>query len=360
MPVRQTVVREVCREDPDEHIIEEAAAVVRRGGLVAFPTETVYGLGASALDAAAVARIFEAKERPVSDPVIVHLGSREELTRVARDPPPQAVSLAARFWPGPLTLILPKRREVPAEVTAGLDTVGVRMPAHPVALALIRASAVPIAAPSANRFAGPSPTRASHVLADLDGRIDMVLDAGAADIGVESTVLDLTVSQPAVRRTGGVTVEALKTVLPDLVVLERFVSRDEVQVSPGQLQRHYAPRAELTLYQGPPDRVVARLAADARRKAAAGVRVGVLAPEDDLMALAPLVAAQAAGGRIVSRAYGSRRETDRAAFELFAALRDLDAQGVDEILASAPAPVALGRAIRDRLVRAAEGRVISA
>jgi L-threonylcarbamoyladenylate synthase len=358
--LRSTRVCQVSREDPDRKIIDEAASVVRRGGLVAFPTETVYGLGASALDAAAVAAIFEAKGRPGGDPVIVHVGSREEVTRVARDPSAQALSLAARFWPGPLTLILPKRLEVPPEVTGGLDTVGVRVPAHPVALALIRASAVPIAAPSANRFSGPSPTRASHVIADLDGRIDFVLDAGPTDIGIESTVLDLTGPRPTVRRPGGVTVEQLMTVLPDLVVVERYMGRDEVQVSPGQLLRHYAPRAEVTLYQGPPHRVVAKLAADARAKAAAGVRVGVLAPEDDLMALAPLVAAQAAGGRIVSRAYGSRRETDRAARELFDALRDLDAQGVDEILASAPEPVHLGRAVRDRLTRAAEGRVISA
>ncbi len=358
LSLRRTRVRQVCREDPDPQIMDEAAAIVRRGGLVAFPTETVYGLGACALDAVAVAGIFEAKQRPASDPLIIHLGSAEELALVAREIPPQALTLAARFWPGPLTLILPKRPEVPAEVTAGLDTVGVRVPSHPVARALIHASGVPIAAPSANRFSRPSPTRASHVLADLDGRIDLVLDAGPSEIGVESTVLDLTASPATVRRPGGVTLEALRTVLPEVVVVERYAPQEAAQASPGQLLRHYAPQAPVTLYEGAPGRVVPKLAADARTKAAAGVRVGVLAPEDDVMALAPLVAAQAASGRVVTRAFGSRREPGRAAHELFEALRALDALGVDEILASSPDVTDLGWAVRDRLMRAAGGRII--
>jgi L-threonylcarbamoyladenylate synthase len=355
-----TLVRRVSADHPDPDIIGEAAAIIRRGGLVAFPTETVYGLGASALDARAVARLFEAKDRPPTDPLILHLSGADEIALVARDVPDTATTLAARFWPGPLTLILQKQPVIPPIVTAGLGTVGVRVPSHEVARALIAAAGMPIAAPSANRFSRPSPTRAEHVLADLDERIDMVLDAGPTRIGVESTVLDLTVSPPRVRRPGGVSLEALRGVLPDVTVVERYGPESRADVSPGQFLRHYAPRARVTLYEGTPERVVAKLAADVRARTAAGVRIGVLAPEDDVLALAPLVAAMAATGRVVSQAYGSRGEPARAAHELFAALRSVDAADVDEILAVAPEATHLGRAIRDRLLRAAEGRVCSA
>jgi L-threonylcarbamoyladenylate synthase len=358
--MRRTVVRHVTREKPEPDVIDEAAAIIRHGGLVAFPTETVYGLGASGLDAAAVSRIFEAKDRPPTDPLILHLRGSDQIALVAREVPPMAASLAARFWPGPLTLILPKQSVVPSVVTAGLGTVGVRVAAHPVARALIAAAGVPIAAPSANRFSRPSPTRAEHVLADLDGRIDLVLDAGPTEIGVESTVLDVTTSPPRILRPGGVSVEMLREMLPDVTVVERYGSASRADVSPGQFLRHYAPRARVTLYEGTPERVVAKLAADVRARTAAGVRIGVLAPEDDVLALAPLVAAMAATGRVISQAYGSRGEPARAAHELFAALRTVDAADVDEILAVAPEATHLGRAIRDRLLRAAEGRVCCA
>ncbi|MEW6323541.1 MAG: L-threonylcarbamoyladenylate synthase [Acidobacteriota bacterium] len=356
----ETRVLAVDREHPDPAVIDEAAALVRRGGLVAFPTETVYGLGAHALDAAAVARVFAAKGRPSADPLIVHVGAADEVARVARAVPPLVATLAARFWPGPLTLILPKRAEVPGAVTAGLDTVAVRVPSHPVARALLAQAGVPIAAPSANRFARPSPTRAAHVLADLAGRIDLVLDAGPTDVGVESTVLDLTVWPPVVRRPGGVALEVLTEVVPDLRPDERYAAADVAQPSPGQSVRHYAPRARVTLYAGPADAALRRLAADARRRASAGTRVGVLAPEDDLAALAPDLAPLAAHGRVITQPYGARSDVPRAAHELFDALRTLDARGVDEILATAPLPEGLGRAIHDRLRRAAEGRVVSA
>ena len=344
---------------PDPAAIAEAARVLRAGGLVAFPTETVYGLGADALDAEAVAGIFRAKDRPSTDPLIVHVSSLADGARVAREVPDVARTLAARFWPGPLTLVLPKRPEVPSGVTAGLDTVAVRVPAHPVARALLEAAGVPVAAPSANRFSRPSPTRAAHVLADLDGRVDLVIDAGSTDIGVESTVLDLTVVPPVVRRPGGVTLEALHEWLPEARVAGRDVDGREAQVSPGQLLRHYAPRATLSCYDGEVPLVIARLALDVRALLGAGERVGVLAPEEDLLALAPLVAARAAGGRIVTQAYGARRDPRRAAHELFDALRTLDATGVTRILATLPGQDGIGRAVRDRLRRAAEGRVIT-
>lgn len=369
-----TRVLTVDRDAPDASVIAEAVAVWRAGGVVAFPTETVYGLGAYALDAVAVARIFTAKGRPSNDPLIVHVASMAEVTRVAAALPPLARALGERFWPGPLTLILPKRPDVPALVTAGLQTVGVRVPAHPVARALLEASGLPIAAPSANRFSRPSPTCAAHVLADLDGRVDLILDGGTTDVGVESTIVDLTVDPPLVRRPGGISLGALRAVVPDirgqtpvdrgqtpsmeLRTVDNAAAVEHMpQVAPGQLIRHYAPRAVLTLYEGQTDAVVTAIGTDARRLAAEGQRVGLLTPEEDLLALAPVIAAAAARGRVLGRAYGSRRDSARAAHELFASLRGLDGEQVDVILASAPADAEIGQAIRDRLFRAAEGRV---
>lgn len=357
-PSRETRVLEVDRDRPEPAAIEDAAAVLRAGGLVAFPTETVYGLGAHALDQGAVAALFQAKGRPSTDPVIVHLSGLEEIDLVARDVPDVVAALAARFWPGPLTIVLPKTVRVPLSITAGLDTVGVRVPAHSVAQALLRAARLPIAAPSANRFSRPSPTTAGHVLEDLRGAIDLVLDAGPTTIGVESTVLDLTVSPALVRRPGGVTVEALRELIPNVAVAARAVTGEQPQMAPGQLIRHYAPRARLTLFIAPSSGAVAEVvAARARALAGHGNRVGILAPEEDLMAIAPALVPLATAGRVRFANYGARRDVARAARELFDALRRLDAEGVDEILATSPEAEGLGLAIVDRLTRAAEGRV---
>jgi L-threonylcarbamoyladenylate synthase len=343
---------------PDLQAIREAAAVLRDGGLVAFPTETVYGLGANALNATAVARIFEAKGRPSTDPMIVHLASTDALEAVAQRVPPPAYELAHAFWPGALTLILQKRPTVPGIVTAGLETVGVRVPSHPIAHALLAAAAVPVAAPSANRFSHPSPTRAEHVVADLDGVVDLVIDGGATPIGVESTILDLTVVPPLVRRPGGVTLEALRRIVPDVCGVSEAVDAVHAQRAPGQLWRHYAPRANLTLYVGEVRQVAARMGSDIRTAAASGLRVGVLAPEEDLRALAPRLAAVGTSGRVVTMRCGSRSDREETARELFQALRALDAAGVDVMFASAPEGEGINAAILDRLTRAAEGRVI--
>jgi L-threonylcarbamoyladenylate synthase len=349
------------RIDPravDASSIAEAAAVLKAGGLVAFPTETVYGLGANALDAEAVGKIFAAKGRPSTDPVIVHLAGSHDLSRVARDVPPVTEALAARFWPGPLTLILWKQQQVPSDVTAGLATVAVRVPSHPIAHALIRRADVPVAAPSANRFSRPSPTRADHVITDLADAVDIVIDGGPTPIGVESTILDLTVSPPLIRRPGGVSFEEIRDVIHDVRRVEEHLSRAHAQPSPGQLLRHYAPAATATLYVGPLDAVAARVGDELRRAVAAGTRVGVLGPEEDLKALAPRWAAVAATGRVLTRRCGTRRDRDEAARDLFAALRDLDAEGVDVIYAIAPGGDGIDAAIVDRLTRAAEGRVV--
>ena len=356
----KTRVVTIDPDKPDPAAIEDAAATLKAGKLVAFPTETVYGLGANALDEAAVRRIFAAKERPPTDPLIVHIAHVGQVTQCASAFPAEARKLALSFWAGPLTLILPKKPSIPDLVTAGLPSVALRAPSHRVARALMEMSGIPIAAPSANRFSRPSPTTAAHVAADLDGRVDLILDGGPTDIGLESTIVDFTVDPPVVRRPGGITYEQVHSLVPEVVMQEptpTTLDGLDPQVAPGQLMRHYAPRAEVTLYEGEPDRVVERVGADVRTAVAKGARVGILAPEEDLSALAPVVASTAAAGRVEVRPYGSRKDVERAARELFAALRDLDATGVNVIFATSMGHQGLALAIRDRLVRAAEGRV---
>jgi L-threonylcarbamoyladenylate synthase len=352
-----TRILKVDPAKPAPAVIEEAAAALRAGKLVAFPTETVYGLGAHALDAAAVRRIFDAKERPATDPLIVHIAHVGQVTQCAAMFPPLARTLALAFWAGPLTIILPKKPVVPDVVTAGLSSVALRAPSHRVARALMETAGIPVAAPSANRFSRPSPTTAEHVRADLEGRVDIILDGGPTDIGLESTIVDFSVEPPVVRRPGAITFEQIRELVPDVVRAVGQGRETDAQVAPGQLSRHYAPQAPLTLYEGPIDRVCQRIAADARAAVAAGSRVGILAPEEDLTALAPDLAAAAAAGRIEVRPYGSRADLDRAGRELFAALRDLDASGVSLILAMSIGSEGLAFAIRDRLMRAADGRV---
>lgn len=333
---------------PEPAVIAEAAAVLRSGGLVAFPTETVYGLGANALDPAAVERIFAAKDRPATDPLIVHIAERADLASVALELPPIADELVQRHFPGALTLILKRHPRIAANVSAGLDSVAVRMPSHPVARALIAAAGVPVAAPSANRFSRPSATTAQHVLEDLDGRVDLILDGGAAHIGVESTILDLTVVPPVVLRPGGVSLEALQQIVPAVLVRSRFLDADSAASAPGQMLKHYSPRAELRLYIGSPQGMIERIVEDAQVLTQAGKRVGVLAADEDSVELPEAVIMR----------LGSASDLDQIAVSLFSGLRDLDARNVDVILARDFGENGLGLAIRDRLTRAAEGHVI--
>jgi L-threonylcarbamoyladenylate synthase len=353
----KTRIIRVDRDRPDPAAIEEAARILKTGGLVVFPTETVYGLGAHALDPSAAQKIFDAKERPASDPLIVHIAHIGQVGQCATGMPAGARKLAWSFWAGPLTLILAKKPDVPDLVTAGLGSVALRVPLHRVARALMETAGVPVAAPSANRFSRPSPTAADHVIEDLDGRVDLILDAGGTDIGLESTIVDFTVDPPVLRRPGGITFEQVRSLVPEVVIAEAQGTAHEPQMAPGQLTRHYAPRAELTLYEGPFERVVERMAADARTAVAKGIRVGILAPEEDLKALAPLIAPSAAAGRIEVQPFGSRTDLGRGGRELFAAIRAIDTKGVTVILASSPGGDGLARAIRDRLMRAADGRI---
>ena len=314
--------------------IRRAAEVIRAGGLVAFPTETVYGLGADALSDRAVARIFEAKGRPRGNPLIVHLASAGALESVAAHVPSPARDVAARFWPGPLTLVLPRAGTVPLITTGGLETVAVRVPSHAVARALIEAGGRPIAAPSANRSGRPSPTRAEHAREDLEGRIELILDGGPTPIGVESTVLDMTTQPPTLLRPGGVTLEALRACLGAVDVLG---SDDDEAAgrSPGLRYRHYAPRAQVILIEaGTGERAVTPWLA-------AGRPVALMAQR-----------------RVSLERPGFRVKTmpdDLGAYarDLFAVLRELDSTGVEGIFVEGVTEQGLGHTIMDRLRRAA-------
>lgn len=334
--------------------LQLAAHIMQQGGLVAFPTETVYGLGADALNATAVARIFAAKKRPFFDPLIVHVADVTDLPRVARDVPPLAQELAARFWPGPLTLVLPRHTAVPDVVTAGGATVAVRCPAHPVALALIRAAGTPIAAPSANRFSHTSPTSAQHVWDDLAGEIELILDGGPTLVGVESTVLDITGETPVVLRPGGVSVEALQAVLPQVAVRRQLAPPGAELPSPGLLERHYAPHTALWLFTGEDAAIRQAMLETARVQQANGRTVALLLAEEDV---AFFVAAGWETAVCQTAVVGSLNDLEGVARRLFFAMRQLDRLEVSLILARDFPPLGLGLAVHDRLARAAE-RVI--
>jgi L-threonylcarbamoyladenylate synthase len=323
--------------------IHQAAAVLRAGGLVAFPTETVYGLGAHALDPQAVRGIFEAKARPADDPLIVHLAESSLLETVAKADA-ATWRLAEYFWPGPLTLVLPKRPIVPLEVTAGLDTVGVRVPDHPVASAILMAAELPVAAPSANLFGRPSPTRAAHVLEDLDGRIDLVVDGGPTSVGVESTIVDLSTTPPRLLRPGGVPTEELEAALGVHLATPTRPTNGP-QTAPGMLPVHYSPQTPLTLLAGIPSGARDRLIREVQAALAAGQRVGVLALEEDITVLP-------SGARV--EVVGTWSDPKRTAARLFQAVRALDAEGLDALFARelADPSIGLGRALADRLRRA--------
>jgi L-threonylcarbamoyladenylate synthase len=333
---------------PDSRaLIATAAAILREGGTVAFPTETVYGLGANALRADAVEKIFAAKQRPSWDPLIVHVVDAAMLGDVAAEISSNARLLIDAFWPGPLTLLLPRHGRVPDIVTAGRARVGVRMPGHPVAQALIRAAGVPVAAPSANTFGHTSPTSAQHVADDLEGRIDAILDAGAAQPahGLESTVIDVGENPCVVYRPGVITLDDIRAAGVDAVAFQErapdWSAPREALPSPGVGLRHYAPRARLVLVEEGPEQV--RRFEDLAGEFA-GERLGLMLPEG--------FAAEAVQNALVYR-WGRWSDEEELARRLFAGLRELDADGATVILCPLPAARGVGIAIRDRLLKAA-------
>ena len=352
--MKKTLLLKVNPHRPEKAKVQIAAEIIKKGGLVAFPTETVYGLGADALNPKAVLSLFEAKKRPLDNPPIIHVANADDVHKLAKRVPPEAELLMKRFWPGPLTLVLERSDAIPDVTVAGLDTVAIRMPKHKVALALIRESGVPIAAPSANLAGKPSPTTAQHVLDDLNGRIDAILDGGATNVGVESTVLDLSVSPPQVLRPGGTTLEALRKVLGE-VHLHPFVAAEkEIAVgetrSPGMKHKHYAPKANLILVEGSISAVVEKIketADDYRRK---GCRVGVLATDETAMKY----------DADVVKSLGSRFNLDAVAQNLFRLLREFDAENVDVIIAEGVPPEGIGLAVMNRLRKASGYNIVKA
>jgi L-threonylcarbamoyladenylate synthase len=323
-------------QHPEPELIARAADVLRRGGLVAFPTETVYGLGANALDASAVRRIYAAKGRPGYNPLIAHVASIPGAMRLAATWPTVADRLAQAFWPGPLTLVLPKRAGVPNEVTAGLDTVAIRMPAHPVALALIAAAELPIAAPSANRFTELSPTRAVHVARSLGDRVDLIVDGGPTTVGIESTVVDVSGERPVLLRPGLISVDDLEPITGTLAPHAVSLSGSAPRPAPGMVERHYAPRAAVRLFE-PTDREDA--AELAREAAEAGQTVGAL-----LMEPLPGPIQHAIMMPSTPAAY---------ARELYAALHSLDERGCDVVFVERVPRTTAWEGVRDRLERGA-------
>lgn len=332
------------RDGIDERKIKVAARLILEGKLVAFPTETVYGLGADALNEEAVKRIFEAKGRPADNPLIVHIADFNDLKKLARDIPKEAKLLAERFWPGPLTLVLPKKDEVPLVTTGGLDTVAVRMPAHEIALALIRAS-TPVAAPSANISGKPSPTLAEHVVDDFYGRIEAIIDGGPTKVGVESTVIDLSSERPTLLRPGGLPLEEIEAVIGPVEIHPAVKGKNvDLARAPGMKYKHYSPNAQVIVVEGPKERVREKVRELVREYRSKGYRVGVMATEEFE----------------ADEFYHLGRTVEDVAKNLFGALRELDRRGVDVIIAEGVEERGLGLAVMNRLRKAAGYRIVRA
>lgn len=350
--VQGTCIFRVDSAEPDTAALASPADTLRSGGLVAFPTETVYGLGANATDSSAVRKIFAAKGRPSDNPLIVHVDGPDAVAQVVASVPLVAKQLMDRFWPGPLTLVLPRAAAISDAVTCGLETVGVRMPDHPVALALIRQAGVPVAAPSANLSGRPSPTRAEHVIDDLAGRIDVIVDGGETGVGVESTVLDVTVDPPVLLRPGGVTLEQLTEVVGTIHVDQSVHGAQvgESPRSPGMKYSHYAPKATVLVVEGPVLRMQQKIRDLIDEYVIDGRRVGVLCSVESHGVYQAHVVLE----------YGSRGRLEEVASDLFSSLRAFDRHEVDVVLAEGVPETGIGLAVMNRLRRAAGGQVVEA
>lgn len=330
--------------------INEAGRILKSGGLVAFPTETVYGLGADALNEEAAKKIYAAKGRPSDNPLIVHIADMESLALITESVSKEAKKVAQAYWPGPLTMIFDKSGRVPYGTTGGLETVAVRMPSHPIAREIIRAGGGYIAAPSANTSGRPSPTEAWHVEEDMDGRIDMIVDGGSVEIGVESTILDMTVEPPMILRPGAVTKEMLEELIGKVAVDKTLLTPDSKKApkAPGMKYRHYAPKADLVVVEGELSEVTSAINAMAEEKIRAGCKVGIIGTEETV-------------GKYVQgdvKSIGTREEEATIASHLYGVLREFDRDEVDCIYSEAFAGEGIGSAIMNRLLKAAGHHVI--
>lgn len=343
----KTELQRVDPEDFQDSQLQKACDILKGGGLVAFPTETVYGLGGDALSVGAAEKIYAAKGRPSDNPLIVHIGREEDLYRIAEGIDMRAVKLMGAFWPGPLTMIFHKKGVVPHSTTGGMNTVAVRMPAHPVALALIRNSGVLIAAPSANISGRPSPTRAGHVMEDLQGRIDMIIDAGQVGIGIESTIVDMTGDIPVILRPGYITAEMLREVVGqvdvDPVLLAAEPQKDIVAKAPGMKYRHYAPRGQLTIVEGSEEKVIFYIDSRMDEHRARGEKAAVIATDETYL--------KYHAEEVYS--IGSKKTAESIAAGLYDMLRQMDKIGAEYIYAESFQGVRLGAAIMNRMLKAA-------
>ncbi|MFV0401313.1 MAG: L-threonylcarbamoyladenylate synthase [Oscillospiraceae bacterium] len=337
-----TLILEARDPGKDSAAIETAAELLRTGGLVILPTETVYGLGADATNPAAVEGIFRAKGRPQDNPLIVHVAKTEDIVPLVTEVPLRAQKLAEAFWPGPLTMILPRSERIPAVVSAGLETVALRFPSHPIARAVIERAGVPVAAPSANRSGSPSPTNAQHCISDMMGRVDAILDGGPCQVGLESTVVSLVGDKPRLLRPGAVTPAQLREVLGEIEVDSAVLHQLEEGArasSPGMKYRHYAPKAEVLLVHG------GGAAYQEYANAHSGDGVWAMAFREDIPFL-----------RLPALSYGGAANPEEQAEHLFSALRELDDKGAKQVLVHAPRPEGVGLAVYNRLLRAASFR----
>jgi len=348
-----TVIERVDPADPQKNTgaIKRAAAVIKAGGLAAFPTETVYGLGADAFNPAAVKKIFAVKGRPADNPCIVHIAGMDGLDGVAADIPPLAYRLAEKFWPGPFTMVLNKKSGVPYETTGGLETVAVRLPANETARLLIREAGTPIAAPSCNISGSPSATRAEHAADDLFGKIDIILDGGPSVIGLESTVADLTAAVPSILRPGGITAEMLIEAEPAFEWLMSAAS-DEKPKSPGIKYTHYSPKADVVVVTGAPEEIADAIIRLNAAYIKSGKKTGVMATDETFARYSNQ------GARVVSA--GSRYKMENVAAGIYRLLREFDRCGADVILAEGYPDIGLGVSVMDRLIKAAGGNVVRA
>ncbi|MDD3222481.1 MAG: threonylcarbamoyl-AMP synthase [Clostridia bacterium] len=356
----KTIVYKV-NEIPEDKWLTEAGEILEAGGLVAIPTETVYGLAANALDEKAAAKIYAAKGRPSDNPLIVHIADMKELEPLVSRLPEAAVKLAEQFWPGPLTMILPKSPKVPYGTTGGLETVAIRMPSHPVARKLIRTSGIPLAAPSANTSGRPSPTRASHVYDDLDGKIDMILDDGPVGIGIESTIVDVSGDTPMILRPGYITeamlAEVVGKVTVDPAILSENKDKNFHPKAPGMKYKHYAPKGELFLVSGENSKVVEKITELTLEKVMAGQKVGIVATDEtkDFYQSRELMKNK---DNIVIMSIGTRKDEGTISHNLYDILRRMDGEGVDYIYSESFAEGERGQAIMNRLLKAAAHRQI--
>ena len=348
----KTIIEKVDYNQIDEQIIEKAGEILKQGGLVAFPTETVYGLGANALDEKAAMKTYAAKGRPSDNPLIVHIADVEALDAIVTHVPEKAKKVIDKFWPGPLTLIFEKKDIVPMGTTGGLNTVAVRMPVHEIALALIRAAGGYVSAPSANKSGRPSPTRAEHVAEDLGGIIEMIIDGGTVDIGVESTILDMTVEPPMILRPGAITKEMIEEVIGEVTVDQALLSDDanEAPKAPGMKYRHYAPNAQLIIVEGETEEAVKAIKQIAYEQTRLGYKVGIIATNETIDSYSTGVV----------KNIGSRSNENTIAKNLYKVLREFDEEDVSYIYSEAFEADGMGYAIMNRLEKAAGHHTIQA